>query len=83
MYVQYEHASGYVLVHCDQTDDINQMDVSDWGEFGQICKLTAFKPFTSAANALDNMNAISEGLFTILWKIQRFWPNWTGPHPEF
>jgi len=62
MYVQYEHASGYVLVHCDQTDDINQMDVSDWGEFGQICKLTAFKPFTSAANALDNMNAISEGL---------------------
>jgi len=38
------------------------MDVSDWGEFGQICKLTAFKPFTSAANALDNMNAISEGL---------------------
>ena len=65
MYVQYEHASGYVLVHCDQTDDINQMDVSDWGEFGQICKLTAFKPFTSAANALDNMNAISEGLFEI------------------
>ena len=63
MYVQYEHASGYVLVHCDQTDDINQMDVSDWGEFGQICKLTAFKPFTSAANALDNMNAISEGFF--------------------
>lgn len=62
MYVQYEHASGYILVHCDQTDDINQMDVSDWGEFGQICKLTAFKPFTSAANALDNMNAISEGL---------------------
>ena len=71
MYVQYEHASGYVLVHCDQTDDINQMDVSDWGEFGQICKLTAFKPFTSAANALDNMNAISEGLFTPC-------PNWVG-----
>ena len=79
MYVQYEHASGYVLVHCDQTDDINQMDVSDWGEFGQICKLTAFKPFTSAANALDNMNAISEGMLESLhnvgWFLIQSYPN--------
>merc|ERR1712235_41776 len=62
MYVQFEHASGYVLVHCENTDDINELDVSDWGSFGQACKLVAFKPFTSAANALDNMNAVSEGL---------------------
>jgi len=62
MYVQFEHASGYVLVHCEQEDDINEMDVHDWGTFSQACKLVAFKPFTSAANALDNMNAISEGL---------------------
>ena len=62
MYVQYEHASGYVLVHCDQTDDINQMDVSDWESFVQICKITAFNLFTSKTNALDNMNAISEGI---------------------
>ena len=34
----------------------------DWGHFSQQVKLKAFKPFTSAANALDNMNAISEGL---------------------
>ena len=62
MYCQFEHASGYVLVHVEQTDDINQMDVHDWGTFSQACRLVAFKPFTSAANALDNMNAISEGL---------------------
>jgi len=62
MYVLYEHASGYVLVHCEQTDDINEMQVHDWGHFSQQVKLKAFKPFTSAANALDNMNAISEGL---------------------
>ena len=28
MYVLYEHASGYVLVHCEQTDDINEMQVN-------------------------------------------------------
>jgi len=62
MYVQFEHASGYVLVHCENTDDINELDVSDWGVFSQAVRLVGFKPFTSAANALDNMNAISEGL---------------------
>jgi len=62
MYVQFEHASGYVLVHCENTDDINELDISDWGVFSQAVKLVGFKPFTSAANALDNMNAISEGL---------------------
>ena len=63
MHVLYEHASGYVLVHCEQTDDINEMEIADWGQFSQQVKLKAFKPFTSAANALDNMNAISEGTF--------------------
>merc|ERR1711908_206482 len=62
MYVQFEHASGYVLVHCENTDDINQLDINDWATFSQAAKLVAFKPFTSAANALDNMNAVSEGL---------------------
>jgi nucleolar protein 56 len=62
MYCQFEHASGYVLVHVEQTDDINQIDVNDWASFSQSCRLVAFKPFTSAANALDNMNNISEGL---------------------
>jgi len=62
MYVLFEHASGYVLVHCEQTDDINEMKAHDWAQFSQQVKLKGFKPFTSAANALDNMNAISEGL---------------------
>ena len=61
MYVLFEHASGYVLVHCEQTDDINEMKAHDWAHFSQQVKLKGFKPFTSAANALDNMNAISEG----------------------
>merc|ERR1712110_563557 len=62
MHVLFEHASGYVLVHCEETDDISEMNAADWAQFSQQVKLKAFKPFTSAANALDNMNAISEGL---------------------
>lgn len=62
MYVLFEHASGYILTHCEQTDDINEIDISDWAQFSQQVKLKSFKPFTSAANALDNMNAVSEGL---------------------
>ena len=42
--------------------NLNIFQVHDWGHFSQQVKLKAFKPFTSAANALDNMNAISEGL---------------------
>ena len=61
MHVLFEHASGYVLVHCEETDDINELKSGDWATFSQQVKLKAFKPFTSAANALDNMNAISEG----------------------
>jgi len=62
MFVLYEHASGYVLVHCEQTDDISELNANDYANFGQLVKLKAFQPFTSAAIALDNMNAISEGL---------------------
>lgn len=66
MYVLFEHASGYILTHCEQTDDINEIDISDWAQFSQQVKLKSFKPFTSAANALDNMNAVSEGKFKLI-----------------
>jgi len=32
--------------------------------FGKVVKLTAFKPFSSAANALEQINAISEAQLT-------------------
>jgi len=35
--------------------------VVDFGRFARLVKLTAFLPFTSAENALENINAISEG----------------------
>lgn len=34
---------------------------SDLARFGKVVKLTAFKPFTSAADALEQCNAVSEG----------------------
>ena len=37
---------------------------SDLGRFGKICKLVAFKPFASAADALEQINAISESSLT-------------------
>ena len=36
---------------------------SDLERFGKIVKLVGFKPFTSAANALENINAVSEGSY--------------------
>ena len=37
---------------------------SDLTRFGKTVKLTAFKPFTSAANALEQINAVSESQLT-------------------
>lgn len=37
---------------------------SDLARFGRIVKLTAFKPFPSAADSLEQINAISEAQLT-------------------
>lgn len=37
---------------------------SDIARFGKMAKLTAFKPFTSAADALEQINAVSESQLT-------------------
>ena len=39
-----------------------QESVVDLSRFGKLVKLVAFGPFKSGANALENMNCISEGL---------------------
>jgi nucleolar protein 56 len=65
-YVLYESASGYALfdVHgfdelANSADDLQQ-SIIDVSRFGKNVKLAAFKPFTSAANALEQINAVSE-----------------------
>ncbi|KAL2642822.1 hypothetical protein R1flu_010409 [Riccia fluitans] len=70
MYLLYESASGYGLLETVGIDEISQNvdavqeSVVDFNRFGQIVNLTAFKPFESAADALEQCNAVSEGILT-------------------
>lgn len=38
--------------------------MNDLQRFGRTVKLKAFQPFTTAENALENMNAVSEHVLT-------------------
>ncbi|KAK7080871.1 snoRNP complex protein nop56 [Halocaridina rubra] len=70
LYVLFEHASGYGLFKVSEFEEIGafipqvEEAVKDTAKFQKIVKLIGFKPFTSAASALENINAISEGLLT-------------------
>ncbi|KAJ0411720.1 hypothetical protein ATCC90586_002104 [Pythium insidiosum] len=67
-FVLFESASGYALFELVEHEEIGsllaevQASVNDLAKFGRIVKLKAFQPFTSAENALENINNISEGL---------------------
>jgi len=41
-----------------------QAAINDLQRFGRTVKLKAFQPFTTAENALENMNAVSEHVLT-------------------
>ena len=70
MFLLHESATGYTLFEASGLDAIGtstdavQQSVLDLGRFGKIMKLTAFQPFKSAAEALGEINAVSEGLVT-------------------
>ncbi|KAK5965947.1 NOSIC domain-containing protein [Trichostrongylus colubriformis] len=67
-YVLYEHAVGYALMKIKEFEDagliIQEVDASiaDVSKFSGIVKLAAFDPFKNTEAALENANAISEGL---------------------
>ncbi|CAI5738717.1 unnamed protein product [Hyaloperonospora brassicae] len=67
-FVLFESASGYALFEVVESEEIGglvaevQAAIADVSSFGRIVKLKAFQPFTSAENALENINNISEGL---------------------
>jgi len=68
LYVLFEHASGYSLFRVKEFEEIGafvtqvEQSVLDLSKFNSVVKLIAFAPFTSGLNALDNLNAISEGV---------------------
>ncbi|PIA51258.1 hypothetical protein AQUCO_01100239v1 [Aquilegia coerulea] len=70
LYLLYESASGYGLFIAHGLDEIGQntdavrKSVVDLNRFGKVVKLEAFQPFSSALDALNQQNAISEGLMT-------------------
>ncbi|RRT76887.1 hypothetical protein BHE74_00029314 [Ensete ventricosum] len=66
LYLLFESASGYSLFHAYGLDEIGQNteavrnSVLDLTRFGKVVKLVAFHPFSSALDALNQCNAVSE-----------------------
>lgn len=66
----YECCSGFGLFEQVKTEEVSiteqsvQDSIQDLQKFSQIIKLTSFLPFTSAENALESINRISEGEIT-------------------
>ncbi len=66
--VLFEHASGYGLFKVKEFEEISALTtqveatVNDPSAFNSVCSLIAFYPFKTAADALANMNAVSEGI---------------------
>lgn len=69
-YVLFEHASGYALLRVHHFEEIGaqipeiEATMLDPTLFMSACKLVAFSPFTSGLNALENVNAVSEGVLS-------------------
>ncbi|OVA15409.1 Nop domain [Macleaya cordata] len=70
LYLLFEAASGYSLFLAHGIDEIGQnteavrTSVVDLNRFGKVVKIVAFSPFQSALDALNQCNAVSEGLMT-------------------
>jgi nucleolar protein 56 len=68
LYLLYETSSGYSLFQANGIDEIGQNteavrnSVSDLNRFGKVVQLTAFHPFESALDALNQINSVSEGI---------------------
>ncbi|XP_043076998.1 nucleolar protein 56 isoform X2 [Puntigrus tetrazona] len=68
LHVLYEHAAGYALFAVKEVEEIGMLlpqveqSVLNVGKFSNVIKLSAFFPFKSAQGALENINAISEGV---------------------
>jgi len=69
-FVLFESASGYGLFELVALDEIGtkssevQKTIKDLDRFSKCMKLKAFQPFTNTAGALEEINAVSEGIMT-------------------
>ena len=69
-YLLFESASGYSLFEVKAIDDVAlstdsvQQSINDMARFSKIASLVAFKPFSTAADALEQINSVSESMTT-------------------
>lgn len=67
-HVLFEGASGYALFTVQMQEEVAakskqlQEAINDYGTFSRMVQLASFLPFTSAAQALENANDVSEGI---------------------
>ncbi|KAF9797547.1 hypothetical protein SFRURICE_016873 [Spodoptera frugiperda] len=68
LYVLYEHSAGFALFKVAEFEELAaflpqvEESVTDLQRFNSVVTLSAFQPFKSAVVALENINAISEGI---------------------
>ncbi|XP_013188099.2 nucleolar protein 56 [Amyelois transitella] len=68
LYVLYEHSAGFALFRVAEFEELAaflpqvEESVTDLQRFNSVVTLVAFQPFKSAVTALENINAISEGI---------------------
>ncbi|CAK1540945.1 unnamed protein product [Leptosia nina] len=67
-YVLFEHAAGFALFRVSEFEELAtflpqvEESVTDLQKFNSVVSLIAFQPFKSAVLALENINAVSEGI---------------------
>jgi len=67
-FVLFEHAAGYALFRLQEFEEVATFlpqvedSVNDVSKFSQVVNLIGFSPFKTAADALANINSISEGI---------------------
>lgn len=65
----FESSSGYAIFEVKHAEDIGskskemQESIKDLSKFGKMVSLLSFSPFKTAAQALENINDVSEGAF--------------------
>lgn len=68
LFVLYEHAAGFALFKVTDFEEVGvllpqlEASIKDLARFNSLVKLVGFAPFKTAVAALENVNAISEGI---------------------
>lgn len=68
LFVLYEHAAGYALFKVKEFEEVAmfipqvEASVTDLMRFKSLVQVVSFSPFKTAVAALENVNAISEGI---------------------